>query len=105
MRVVLDECVDQRFGRELVGHTVQTVSQLGWSGKTDQEVLRLAEQQFEALITVDRNLPHQQNLSRFRIAVLILHGKSNRLADLKPLVPAVLSALPRAKAGQAMVIS
>lgn len=105
MRVLLDECVDQRLGRELTGHTVQTVSQLGWSGKTDREILQLAEQRFEALITVDRNLPHQQNLSSFRIVVLILSGKSNRLTDLAPLVPAVLNALPRAKMGQATVIS
>ncbi len=65
MRILLDECVPQRLGRELTGHAVQTVPQQGWSGKKNGELLGLmAAAGFEVLLTVDQGIPHQQNLPR-----------------------------------------
>jgi hypothetical protein len=55
---------------------------------------------FDALVTVDRRLPFQQDLSRFSIAVIVLRARSNRIADLRALVPSLLEALPRARRGQ-----
>ena len=69
------------------------------------ELLALAEQEFEVFITVDRNLSFQQNLSRFNIAVLVLHAKSNRLTDLKPLAPKVLSMLSTLTKGKAETVA
>jgi len=48
---------------------------------------------FDVLITVDQNIPHQQNLNRRKISLLILRGRTNRLRDLITLIPAALSAL------------
>ena len=49
MRVLLDECVPRRLGRELVGHDVRTVPQEGWSGKKNGELLALmSAARFEA---------------------------------------------------------
>ena len=59
--------------------------QMGWGGVKDGELLRLAEGEFDVLITVDRNLPFQQNLTVLDLAVLVLQGRSNRLADLQVL--------------------
>lgn len=59
MRVLLDECIPWRLKNDLPGHEVRTVAEMGWCGKKDGELLRLAVQNFEALITVDRNLQHQ----------------------------------------------
>ena len=64
-------------------------------------LLTLAENEFDVFITVDRNLSFQQNLPKFNIAVLVLHATSNRLADLKPLVPQILSTLPTLITGDA----
>lgn len=105
MNLLLDECIDWRLGRELVGHTVITVPQMGWSGITNGRLLALAEQHFDALITVDRNLSFQQNLPKFEIAVLVLHAASNRLADLRPLAPKILLALSTAKVGAVTIIN
>ncbi|HZX13407.1 MAG TPA: hypothetical protein VFF49_03315, partial [Thermodesulfobacteriota bacterium] len=69
------------------------------------DLLMLAEKQFDIFITVDRNLSFQQNLPQFNIAVLILHAPTNRLADLKLLVPNVLAVLPTVKVGQIVTIS
>jgi len=80
---------------------VKTVPQMGWSGVKNGELLALAEKEFEVFITVDRNLSFQQNLPQFNIAVLVLHAPSNRLADLRPLAPKILSMLPTLPKGQA----
>jgi hypothetical protein len=102
VRLLLDECIDRRFARELkVEHFVRTVPQMGWATKKNGELLSLAEAEFDVFITVDRNLSFQQNLPSFNIAVLILRASSNRLADLQPLAPGILSMLPMLTKGKA----
>lgn len=78
---------------------------MGWARKRNGELLRLAVAgEFDALLTVDRKLQYQQNLSAFNIAVVVLETKSNTLADLQPLMPQVLEVLPTAPRGQATVV-
>ena len=104
MKLLLDECIDRKFARELVGYEVKTVPQMGWAGAKNGPLLALAEAEFDIFITVDRNLSFQQNLPQFGIAVIILQASSNRLADLKPLVPEVLAILATVAKGQATVV-
>jgi hypothetical protein len=101
VRVLLDECVDRRLAAEIVGHDVTTVPEAGWAGLTNGELLSRAQRDFDAFVTVDRSLPSQQDLSRFTIAVVILRASSNRIEDLRPLVPHLHSALSRADRGDA----
>ena len=93
MRILLDECIDRRFAREIEEHEVFTVPQMGWAGIKNGELLSRAQAQFDTFITVDRNLAFQQNLTGLAIAVIVLEAKTNRLADLKKLVPKLLLAL------------
>ncbi len=74
---------------------------MGWAGIKNGALLTRAEKEFDVFITVDRNLSFQQNLPAFDIAVLVLHAPSNRLADLRPLAPQILSILPALAKGQA----
>ncbi|HKQ04742.1 MAG TPA: DUF5615 family PIN-like protein [Blastocatellia bacterium] len=104
MRILLDECVDRRFAKELPGHFVKTVPQMGWATIKNGELLALAEKEFDVFLTVDRNLSFQQNLPKFNIAVLVLQSHSNRLVDLKPLAPKLLSILPSLTKGKAEVV-
>jgi hypothetical protein len=104
VKVLLDECVDWRLLRELIGHDVKTARQMGWSTVKNGELLTLAAKEFEVFVTVDRNLSFQQNLPTFDIAVIVLCGSSNRLADLQPLVPELLAAIPTAKPGLATLV-
>jgi hypothetical protein len=101
VRLLLDECIDRRLAKDLAGHEVRTVPQMGWAGIKNGALLKRAEQEFDVLVTVDRNLSFQQNLPGFDIAVLVLHAPSNRLADLRPLVPKINSILPTLTKGQA----
>ena len=57
MKILLDECVDRRFAKELPGHLVKTVPQVGWATKKNGELLALAENEFDVFITVDRISP------------------------------------------------
>ncbi len=102
--ILLDECVDWRLSRDLVEHDVKTARQMGWATIKNGELLALASQTFEVFVTVDRKLPAQQNLSTLAIAVVVSVGRTNRLADLRPLVPTLLSVLPYAKPGTAAVV-
>jgi hypothetical protein len=98
--VLLDECIDRRLAGDIQGHDVKTAPEAGWAGVQNGDLLARAEHEFEAFITVDRNLPFQQDLSRFSIAVLVLRARSNRVSDLRALVPQLLAALSAAKRGE-----
>lgn len=104
MRVLLDECIDRRLAREIVGHEVRTVPEAGWAAAKNGELLALAEKSFDVFVTVDRNLSFQQNVPRFSIAVVVLCATSNRLVDLRPLVPRLLELLPTAKRGEVTLV-
>ena len=99
MRVFLDECIDWRLARDIVDHDVKTAGQMGWTTIKNGELLTLALQQFDVFVTVDRNLAFQQNLENFAMAILVLHAKTNRLADLRPLIPNLLAAIESAIPG------
>ena|SRR5579863_3059578 len=104
MRIFLDECIDGRLARDLVGHDVRTARQMGWTSIGNGELLALASRAFDVFLTVDRNLSFQQNLEVLTIAVMVLRATTNRLADLRPLVPRLLAALDAAKAGPVTII-
>jgi hypothetical protein len=105
VRILLVECIDRKLARELKGHAVKTVPQMGWASIKNGRLLALAEKEFDVFVTVDRSLSSQQHLPKFDIAVLVLAARSNRLTDLQPLVPKILAALPGLKAGQAAVVA
>jgi hypothetical protein len=90
MRILLDECVPRPLRDEFPGHDIVTVPEMGWSGKKNGELLTLMSQsRFEVLLTTDKNLRHQQNLSHYGIAIVVMLAHSNRLDDLVQLVPDV----------------
>ena len=101
MRVLLDENLDWRLRRHLPEHEVDSVAYIGWSGtKNGALLLKAADAGYDVFLTVDGNLPYEQNLSLHELAVIALRAKTNRLADTIPLMPAVSSRLPTAPKGE-----
>jgi predicted nuclease of predicted toxin-antitoxin system len=100
MRVLLDECVPRALREQLPGHEVRTVAESGWAGVKNGELLRLAAQRFDVLLTVDRNLEYQQDFLGAALAVVVIHAPSNDIAALQPLMPRVLEAIPAAPRGR-----
>ena len=99
MRVLLDENLPHDLAALLVSHQVETVAGRGWSGIENGELLALAAAEFEAFLTMDRRLPEQQNIARLSFGVLLIQAPSNRMRDLRPVVPGILNALPALKPG------
>jgi len=104
MRLLLDESLPRKLKRRLAPHEVRTVPEMGWASKSNSELLRLAEQEFEVFLTADQKLPNQQNLPTFRIAVLVFAAVSNRLRYIEPLVPRALEILAELRPGTATVL-
>jgi len=91
LRILLDENLPWHLGPLLAGHQVSTVVGMGWGGIQNGRLLTLAQTQFDVFLTMDQGIPHQQNIPKFEIAVLLLRAASNDLDDLKPLIPAILA--------------
>jgi len=94
MRLLIDECIDERLRLVFPGHDCQTVRFANLVGLKNGDLLDAAEAaSFDVLITVDQDIPDQQNLTGRKISLVILCGPTNRLRDLRVLVPAAVSAL------------
>lgn len=93
MKVLLDECLPRPLKRDLVGHTVSTVPEMGWAGIKNGALLRLVELSFDVFVTIDGNLSYQQNLPTVQLAFVVLVAVNNKLDTLRPLMPDVLTAL------------
>ncbi|MGB9620262.1 MAG: DUF5615 family PIN-like protein [Armatimonadota bacterium] len=100
MKILIDENLPRKLAAHLEGHECRTVVECGWSGKKNGELLALADSQFDVLLTLDKNLPFQQDLGSVRIAVLIIRARSNRIQDLLPVIPDCLTALKSIRPGQ-----
>jgi predicted nuclease of predicted toxin-antitoxin system len=105
MKLLLDECVPRRLKNDFEGYDVRTVEEVGLKGLLDAELLSAAGvQQFDVLITVDRRMPFQQNLSQLNLALIVLVAIPCRYVQLKLLIPATLSVLRTIKRGEVVVI-
>jgi len=94
MRLLIDECIDERLRLLFPGHEVETARYANLAGLKNGRLLEAAEEAgFDVLITADQNIPDQQNPSGRKIALVILCGRTNRLRDLALLVPAAASAI------------
>ena len=105
MRLLLDECVPARLRRALPTHDVSTVVAQGWSGVKNGKLLALAASQFDAFITVDKNLPYQQNTAALPTAVIVLDAVSKELPYLLPLLPALERTLAALTKGSYVLIT
>jgi predicted nuclease of predicted toxin-antitoxin system len=90
MKILLDECIPRKLKMEFTCYEIKTVPQMGWRTIENGELIKLAENEFDVFITVDRNLTFQQNLINTKMNVLVLLAKDNRLETLKSLLPEIL---------------
>lgn len=104
MKVLLDECVTRKIRGDFQEHEVYTVEETGMKGLKNGQLLRSASGRYDVLLTVDRNLPHQQNIRSLNIVVLVLAAERNSYDALYPLVPQVLEKLKRIMPGEVVII-
>jgi hypothetical protein len=106
VRILLDENVDRLLKSHFHSDfEVVTVPEHGWAGLSDGEVLRRADEQFDVLVTMDQNLPYQQNLPAYEVAVVVLKAPSNAFPDVVELMPRVNEQVRDVKEGEATVVA
>ena len=93
MRLLLDENLPKRLKLNFPTHDVYTVWEMHWNGIKDGELLKLMlAESFQALLTFDKNLQHQQNLDKYTLTVFVLKAPINTYIELTKL-SAQISAL------------
>ena len=100
MRVLLDKNIPHDLTPEFPGHDVLTVQGLGWAGVKNGDLLTRARGLIDALLTMDRKLERQHDLSVLPFGVIVVLARSNRVPDLFPLVAGMRGALERVRAGK-----
>lgn len=106
MRILLDECLPARLLQDLPGHDVLTVPRAGWAGINNGRLLRLIADSanHDVYLTMDKSLPHQQQVRDLPFSVVVLRAKSNRFSDTHPLMPEVVRRLSEFKPGHVYIV-
>ncbi len=91
MKILLDENIPHKLKLDFgIVHEVMTISDVGWNGKKNGELLGLMTLNgFDFFITLDKNLRHQQNLGKFDINIIVLMAWDNKHQTLQPLIEKV----------------
>ena len=103
MRILLDECLPRQLAEELTQHEVLTVQKAGWSGLKNGELLKKISGRFEVLLTIDKRIEYERKIPA-DVAVITVKARSNRIQDLRQLVPELLQAVEDAKPGRSISV-
>jgi predicted nuclease of predicted toxin-antitoxin system len=104
MKLLLDECVPRRLKRDFDDYEISTIDEAGLKGLKNGSLIRAASDVFQVLITVDKNIEHQQNKKDLPISIVILSAKSNHYESLSPLTREALKVLETIKIGEIIKI-
>jgi len=97
LKILLDECVNTDLAQYLSGHDVKTVSSCGWNGIKNGELLRRADNEFDVFLTVDQNIPHQQNLDKYRMTFILIKIRASKPENLRLIAFRVMELMPDIK--------
>jgi hypothetical protein len=103
-RILLDENLPRKLRRELPEFTVRTVQEEGWTSFSNGELLGRAQERFDVLLTADRRLQFQQNLTRFEIGVVVILTVSLRFRAIRTAIEPIRSALTSVQPGQVIQV-
>ena len=109
MKILLDENIPKRLRFRIQGrpgiNEVKTIKEMGWNGKTNGELLNLLSSNgFEILITLDKGIYQQQNLTKFSVTVILIRAKSNKYEDIQPILPKLYACFSERPEGKLIVL-
>jgi len=106
MKVLLDECLPKRLKFLLTGFDVKTVTELRWNSLRNGELMKVAiENEFEVLLTIDKNLEFQHNLKLYNITIVVFDVSKSKIEFLTPLIPKFMEKIKKFEKGKAYRIS
>jgi len=103
MRVLFDENVPRKLKWQIEAEVV-TVPEMGWGGVKNGKLLQLAQAEFDVLLTLDKGIQHQQNLTGLEISLILVSSVSSDIDDLLPLVPSINKVLKDIQVGQIILV-
>lgn len=99
MRILLDHCVPAPLAKRLPGHVPQIAYDLGWAKLRNGELIEAAQNNgMDLLLTSDKNLRYQQNLSGRRLAILVL--PTNNWVILRNMIAEIVDAVATMQPGE-----
>ena len=105
MKILLDECVTKRLKPHLSQHEVASVTEKGWSGLKNGQLMAAASGEgFDIILTIDKNLQHQQNIGKYPLIVVILNSPSSKLEMLVTFLPSFEKQIPAFTKGKAYLV-
>jgi len=106
MKILLDECVTKRLKPYLPGHEVLTVTEKRWNGLKNGLLLEKAvEDNFDLLLTIDKNIMYQQKIDNYNIIVVVIDSPSSKIEFIKEFIPRFNETLVSFKRGNIYIIS
>jgi len=88
MKILLDECVTKKLKSLLVGHQVFTIGQMEWTGLKNGILIKQAEKEdFDILLTIDKNICYQQNLTKYNLSIVVLNASNSNIETLQEYLP------------------
>jgi hypothetical protein len=104
LRILIDECLPSELADELVGHEARTVQQVGWAGLKNGALMRNISGRFEVFLTIDKRIESEQELPK-DVVLITVRAQSNRIQDLRPLVPQILEAVAETPPGKSVRVA
>jgi len=91
MKILLDECVNKRLKSHLSGFEVYTVNEMKWCGVKNGKLMSLCvANQFDIILTIDKNIIHQQNLEKYPVTIVVLNASNSKMEELILFIPSFL---------------
>jgi hypothetical protein len=103
--VLFDEDVPRQLRRDLQEFAIRTVQEEGWSSVKNGELLRLSSSTFDVFVTADKQLRHQQNISRHQIGVVVIATRDTRLPRLQQVLEELRTAIRDVTSGTVMIVT
>lgn len=105
MKILLDECVTKRLKPYLQGFEVFTVSEVKWNGIKNGKLMSLcSDNNFDLLLTIDKNLLFQQNLDKYKLSIVVLNSLTSKIDELILFMPSFKSQINKMEKNKAYII-
>jgi predicted nuclease of predicted toxin-antitoxin system len=92
MKILLDECVTKRLKHYLKEFDVYTVTEMHWNGLKNGKLLtECVSNNFNIVLTIDKNLMFQQNLDKYPLSIVVLNSATSKVEELSLFIPSFKS--------------
>jgi predicted nuclease of predicted toxin-antitoxin system len=102
--LLFDDCVPRQLRSHFALHSVTLAQEIGWKGVRNGSLLTLAQTDYDALITTDSNIYHQNVVAQYDIAVIVLRAYRTTLAALLETIDGALDALTTIRPGEVIYV-